>query len=126
MEKMWLSAFFAWLFPGAGHFVEGKKTRGLIIAACLWLMFLIGALSGGLDYPGGSFSKDSFLLYALNIFARFGNGFGWLISLLFGGTDPEAAARITYEYGGRLIEIAGLLNYLAIFDCVDISLRRKQ
>jgi hypothetical protein len=126
MERYWFSGFIAWFFPGAGHFIEGKKVRGIIIAVSLWLMFIIGALSGGLDYPAGGLSKDSFLLYTLNIFAKFGSGLMTIISMFYADGHNEAAARITYEYGGRLIEIAGLLNYLAVLDCIDIARGKKQ
>lgn len=122
MEK--ISIFFEWFFPGSGYFLIGRKTRGLIIGLSIWSMFIIGALSGGLNY--GEFSKDSSLLYYLNLFACFGNGLGWVISLFFGSSSFESAAKITYEYGGRLIEIAGLLNYMAIFDVLDVSLGRKK
>ena len=36
------------------------------------------------------------------------------------------AALATFEYGGRFLEVAGLLNYLAVIDAVDISVGRKK
>jgi hypothetical protein len=36
------------------------------------------------------------------------------------------AARATFEYGGRFLETAGLLNYLATIDAIDINLGRKK
>jgi len=89
-------------------------------------MFIIGILSGGAYYPGFEF-KDGALLYLLNIFARLGNGLGILISYLFFVKPPaNVAAWATFEYGGRFLEVAGLLNYLAVIDALDIQIGRKK
>ncbi len=116
----------SWFLPGVGHIVQGRIRRGIIIGAVVWTMFIIAVLSGGLYYPGFSF-KDGSLLYLLNIFAKLGNGLGALIGIV-GSFDPpkDVAARATFEYGGRFLEVAGLLNYLAVMDAADIHLGRKQ
>jgi len=89
-------------------------------------MFIIAILSGGASYPGFDF-KDGSLLYLLNIFARFGNGLGALISFFWmANSSANVASWATFEYGGRFLEIAGLLNYLAALDAVDIHLGRKK
>jgi hypothetical protein len=89
-------------------------------------MFIISLVSGGAYYPGFEF-KDGALLYLLNVFARLGNGLGALISFGISAVpDSSVAARATFEYGGRFLEVAGLLNYLAVLDTVDIALGRKK
>lgn len=89
-------------------------------------MFIIGILSGGAYYPGYDF-KDGALLYLLNIFARLGNGLGLLVSMFLTLNPPaNVAAWATFEYGGRFLEIAGLLNFLAAIDAYDISVGRKE
>jgi hypothetical protein len=89
-------------------------------------MFIIGVVSGGAYYPGFDF-KDGALLYLLNVFARFGNGLGALVTIILSlNPPPNVAAWGTFEYGGRFIEVAGLLNYLALLDAVDIRLGRKK
>jgi hypothetical protein len=89
-------------------------------------MFAIALISGGQYYPGFEL-KDGMLLYLLNVFARFGNGLGAIVSYIAASSpDPLAAARATFEYGGRLLEIAGLLNYLAALDAYDIAIGRKR
>jgi TM2 domain-containing membrane protein YozV len=116
----------SWLFPGAGHLLQGRLVRGLVISGTIWTMFIIAVLSGGAYYPGFEF-KDGQLLYLLNVFATFGLGLGDLISFLLSVTpDPDVAARASFEYGGRFLEVAGLLNYLAIIDAIDINLERKK
>lgn len=119
-------ALIGWFFPGAGHLVQKRLKRGLIISAAIWTMFAIGLLSGGAYYPGFDF-KDGALLYLLNVFATFGNGLGDLISFFASvESSKDVAARATFEYGGRFLEVAGLLNYLAAMDAVDINLGRKK
>lgn len=89
-------------------------------------MFIIAIWSGGAYYPGFDF-KEGALLYLLNIFARAGNGLGAIISFFLAmSPPPDFAARATFEYGGRFLEVAGLLNYLAAMDAVDIYLGRKK
>jgi hypothetical protein len=126
MENPILIGLLSWFFPGAGHFVQKRFKRGIIIAGVVWTMFAISLVSGGHYYPGFDL-KDGMLLYLLNVFARFGNGLGAIISYFASSSpDPLAAARATFEYGGRMLEIAGLLNYLAAMDAVDIALGRKR
>lgn len=126
MNNPIIIGMLAWIFPGAGHLVQRKVERGIILAGIVWVMFVIAIVSGGAHYPGFDF-KDGMLLYLLNVFARFGNAVGAVVSFIIGGTpSPTAAAAATFEYGGRYLEVAGLLNYLAIIDAVDIALGRKK
>ena len=121
-----LISLLAWFLPGAGHIYQGRWKRGIIIGAVIWAMFIIAIVSGGAYYPGFEF-KDGALLYLLNIFSRLGNGLGAIISFIIGiSPPPNVAALATFEYGGRFLEVAGLLNYLAAMDAVDIYLGRKR
>jgi hypothetical protein len=126
MQNPWMIGLISWFLPGGGYFLTGRWQRGLIIGSAIWLMFIIGIFSGGAYYPGYDF-KDGFLLILLNIFAKFGNGLGLIISL-FVKMNPVAnvASWATFEYGGRFLEVAGLLNYLATMDAYDIAARRKE
>ena len=126
MDNPIIVGLVAWIFPGAGHLIQGRIKRGVIISAVIWTMFLIAIVSGGAHYPGFDF-KDGALLYLLNVFARFGNGLGAVASFMIAATpSPQVAALATFEYGGRFLEVAGLLNYLAVIDSVDIAVGRKK
>lgn len=126
MDNPFIIGLVSWFFPGAGHFLQKKPIRGAIVAGVIWTMFIIAIVSGGAHYPGFEF-KDGPLLWLLNVFARFGNGLGALVSFIIAGTpSPNVAALATFEYGGRFLEVAGLLNYLAAIDAVDIALGRKK
>ena len=126
MNNPVIIGIISWFVPGAGHLLQGRYIRGGIIAVVVWIMFAIAVVSGGAHYPGFDF-KDGALLYLLNVFARFGNGLGAIVSFIMAGTpSPQEAALATFEYGGRFLEVAGLLNYLAVIDAADIALGRKK
>lgn len=126
MDNPIVIGLISWFVPGAGHLIQRKWKRGAIIAAVIWTMFVVSVVGGGAYYPGFDF-KDGALLYLLNIFARFGNGIGALISYgIASSPSPHVAALATFEYAGRFLETAGLLNYLAMLDAVDIALGRKK
>ncbi len=126
MNNVFFIGLLSWFLPGFGHLWQGRYKRGIIIAVVIWTAFLIGILSGGASYPGFDF-KDGALLYLLNIFSRFGNGLGAIVSFVFALNPPkDVAALATFEYGGRILEVAGLLNYLAAMDAADVFLGRKK
>ncbi len=126
MDNPYFVGIISWFFPGAGYFLQRRWKRGIIIGAIIWTMFIIALLSGGAYYPGFDF-KDGALLYLLNVFARLGNGLGAIISFILSASPPpNVASWATFEYGGRFLEIAGLLNFLATLDAIDINLGRKK
>lgn len=126
MKNPFIIGVLSWFIPGSGYFLLGNIKRGLIIGGVIWLMFIIAILSGGAYYPGLKYEEGQ-LLYLLNIFARMGNGLGAVISLLLNMNPPaDVASWAIFEYGGRFLEVAGLLNLLAIIDVFDIYSGRKQ
>jgi uncharacterized protein DUF6677 len=126
MDNPVLIAIVSWFFPGAGHLIQKRFKRGVLIFAVVWTMFIVAIASGGAHYPGFDL-KDGVLLYMLNVFGRLGNGLGAIVSYVLAGTPaPHAAALATFEYGGRFLEVSGLLNYLAAIDAVDIAVGRKK
>jgi hypothetical protein len=126
MDNPFIVGAVAWLFPGGGHLIQGRLKRGIIIAAVVWIMFAIAIVSGGAHYPGFDF-KDGMLLYMLNVLGRLGNGIGAIVSwIIAANPSPNVAALATFEYGGRFLEVSGLINYLAAMDAVDIALGRKK
>ncbi len=126
MKNPLMIGILSWLFPGAGHLLLGKLKRGLIIGGVIWGMFIIAIISGGAYYPGLTF-KEGQLLVLLNIFSTLGNGSGAIIGAMLNTNPPEnVAALMTFEYGGRFLEVAGLLNFLAVIDVFDIHSGRKK
>lgn len=114
----------AWLIPGAGHYLVGRRGKGLLFCLCLSGLFIGGLLlKGNIFTPGG---EDTQTLI-LSIFGTVGNlglGLYYLLSLSF----YKIAGEITYRYFeiGMLYSLtAGVLNYLIIVDALDINKGRK-
>lgn len=48
LRNRYLAALLAWLIPGAGHWYQGRKTKGLIFFVCILSAWILGfALGGG-------------------------------------------------------------------------------
>ena len=119
----------AWFFPGAGHILQGKWVRALVLGGAVWTCFLGGILMGGhLFSVSGPEQGFAALLQIPPTIANVGSGalylFCWMLGVGF-ADDAQHAARATFEYGNTFLLVAGLLNYLAMLDAFDISAGRK-
>jgi hypothetical protein len=120
----------AWLIPGLGHWLLGKKRRAVVFAVVIFCAFVTGVLLQGeigTPKPQSPFSW-------LAAFACLGNGAlsiarliwlngvgGLLASIPFelqGGGSPSAAG---FAYGNTFLYTAGLMNLLAVLDVSDIA-----
>lgn len=128
-KNPWLVGVAAWVFPGAGHFLQGRWVRGLIIGGVICGMFAVGLLFGGhLFGLGGKEVGVSKLLQLPPMIANLGTGLLYLICWASGSgfsDSAEYAKLATFEYGNTFLLVAGLLNYLAMLDAFDISVGRK-
>jgi uncharacterized protein DUF6677 len=129
-RRAWLIGVGAWAVPGLGHLVQRRWVRGLILGGAVWSMFLIGFLLGGhLFTIGGREQGLAVLVPGLWMVGDLGSGLlyvlCWVLNLGFLDT-PEAAARVTFEYGNTFLVVAGLLNYLGMLDAFDIAAGRKR
>jgi len=120
-RKDWLILLLAWLVPGAGHFLLGRKGRGIAFLLLVHVSVVIGwALEGNLyrvvpDQP-------------LSILATLGSmGMGapyFLLRFITGFTGNVVAPG--YEYGSAFLLTAGLMNLLLVLDVWDILRGRKR
>ena len=110
----------AWAVPGAGHLWLGRRTKGLIFAVALPVMFAIGLAIRGRLFP----FDLSDVLVCLEAIAQLAMGVPYLVAsaLGYGQGDVRAA---TYEYGNVFLVVAGLLNVLVVIDTYDIAMGRK-
>ena len=127
--RAWLMGTAGWIFPGAGHLLQGYWGRALLLGGTIWICFVSGLIMGGhLFKYSGAEQGVSALLQIPPMIANLGTGLLYLFCWIFGfgfSDDPLQAARSTYEYGNTFLLIAGLLNYLAMLDAFDISAGRK-
>lgn len=127
--KAWWMGIAAWAVPGAGHFLQGRWIRGLVIAGVVCGMFATGLVFGGhLFGLGGTEDGSSKLLQLPPTIANLGTGLMYLVCWASGNGFSDAAeyAKLaTFEYGNTFLLVAGLLNYLAMLDAFDIAAGRK-
>jgi hypothetical protein len=118
--RLALVGILAWLIPGAGHLLLGRRAKGLVFLAMLPLMFVIGLWLQGRLFP----LEFSDPLVFLGAIANRGIGAPYVIArLMDAGAGTVTAA--SYEYGNTFLMTAGLLNFLVILDACDVAMGRK-
>jgi hypothetical protein len=148
LKEPLLSAFLAWLIPGAGHFYQGRTAKGLLFMTCILGTFFYGLFLGGGRVVYASWRPEDMRLAYL---CQIGVGLPALPALvqtyrvshgkppLFDIMAPpslEGADRGTdelarwhkelhryFELGTAYTMIAGLLNILAVYDAWGGPLR---
>ena len=108
------------LIPGLGHVLLGRWIRGLIFAACVLAMFLMGLAMHGKLY--GLEFEIPLQIFAL--IANLGAGLPYLIAKYLGLGIGTMTAQ-SYDYGTTFLWVAGLLNFLIVLDAFDIAKGRK-
>ena len=110
----------AWLVPGLGHVLLGRWIRGLIFAACVIVMFIMGLAMNGKLY--GTEFEIPLQIFAL--IANLGAGLPYLIAKYM-GMGIGVMTSESYDYGTTFLWVAGLLNFLIVLDAFDIAKGRK-
>jgi hypothetical protein len=115
-----LTAFLAWVLPGAGHFYLGDRRRGFALGGLILLCLVLGCRLEGLLMWQTSGSP----LLILGTIGSAGAGLPFFaLRFLFGYQGDPAAAG--YEYGASFLLTAGLLNWLLVLDSWDRAWGRK-
>ncbi len=111
----------AWLVPGLGHLLLGRRLRAGVFAAIIGVGFVVGILLQGelmLPHQGDPLSYLGFI-------AALGNGFLFLVARAFGlGGGIVTAAG--FEYGNTFLLTAGMMNLLLVLDTHDIAVGKKE
>ena len=109
-----------WLVPGLGHFMLGRRGRGLIFFAVVMALFLLGLYWGGELFE---LDQSDFLTLLAGL-AELGVGLPYFVADLL-GRGGGTVTSVTYEYGYTFLIVAGLLNMLIVLDVFDIAVGRK-
>jgi hypothetical protein len=110
----------AWAVPGAGHWLLGRREKGLIFLITLPLMFACGLWLEGRLFP----FELSQPLVALAAFADVGLGIPYFIAKAL-SLGAGRAISPTFEYGNAFLIVSGLLNMLVVLDAFDVAQGRK-
>ncbi len=110
----------AWMVPGLGHMLLGKKWRALILFSAIVIMFLMGIAMQGELFSTGT---DSYL-QTLGFFGEMCVGLAMPVARFFGyaGGNPLF---VSADYGTAYLVAAGMLNALTVLDTYDIAMGRK-
>jgi hypothetical protein len=116
----------AWIVPGAGHFILGKKIRGAVVFATVLVTFLVGIAMKGPLFHTGAENADilSRVIQFGGLIGDIASGVFYFIATFMGYGPPDVAGYAP-DYGAKFIVAAGLLNILAIVDAYEICTRQK-
>jgi hypothetical protein len=110
----------AWVVPGLGHLLLGRKWRALILFTAIVTMFLLGLAMQGEFF---STNTESYL-QTLGYFGELCVGLAMPAARFFGyaGGNPLF---VSADFGTAFLVAAGMLNTLSILDTYDIAMGRK-
>ncbi len=116
-----LAPVLGWFIPGAGHLIQKRWGRGLLLMISVVAMFVLGILMEGKVY---SFNVGD-VLDILGFIGDLGAGGLYIVSRLR-DIGHGAISLATADYGTKYIIVAGLLNIISIVDAYDIAIGKKQ
>jgi len=110
-----------WLVPGAGHMIQKRWIRGILLLISIATLFVLGLMMQGRIYKvnGGD------ILDILGFIGDMGAG-GLYIVTLAQDWGQGAIAFATADYGTKFMIVAGLLNFIAVADAYHIAIGKKQ
>lgn len=114
------ACLLAWAFPGLGHVVLGRYSRGLGFAAIVLALFVGGIALDGKVYSPVPGEPLTYLAAA----GAAGVGAPFAIAHLTGNDEGEVTSRY-HDYGNTFTLVAGLLNLLVVIDAYDVAMKRR-
>jgi hypothetical protein len=121
----YVTVALAWLIPGSGHFLMGRRGRAAIIFATVCLTFALGLLMRGpLFHPGGT-DLLSRLIQLGGFIGDLASGLLYFVAVWLGYSQPDIAGH-TPDYGSKFLVAAGLFNILAMVDAYEIATKQKE
>jgi len=115
-----LAPAIGWLIPGAGHLIQKRWIRGLLLMASIVTMFVLGLLMQGHVYqPNGGDILD-----ILGFVGDVGAG-GLYIAAQAMNWGQGAISHATADYGTKYLIVAGLLNFISVADAYHIAIGKK-
>jgi len=115
-----LAPALGWLIPGAGHLIQKRWIRGLLLMGSIVIMFVIGLMLEGHVYqPNGGDILDM-----LGFVGDVGAGGLYILSQAM-SWGHGAISHATADYGTKYLIVAGLLNFISVADAYHIAIGKK-
>ena len=115
-----LAPLAGWLVPGAGHLIQKRWIRGILLMISVVAMFALGLAMDGKVYQ----PNTGDLLDILGFIGDLGAG-GLYIASRLGDWGRSVITQATADYGTRYIVVAGLLNVMSMVDAYHIAIGKK-
>jgi hypothetical protein len=110
-----------WLIPGAGHLIQKRWGRGLLLMISVVTMFVLGILMKGKVY---AFNTGD-ILDMLGFVGDLGAGGLYIVTRAL-DIGRGAIDLATADYGTKYIIVSGLLNIISAVDAYEIAIGKKQ
>ncbi len=116
-----LAPAVGWLVPGAGHMIQKRWIRGLLLFVSIMSLFLLGLAMQGRIYK----ANGGDILDILGFVGDVGAGAAYIVTLA-NDWGQGAIAFATADYGTKFMIVAGLLNFIAVADAYHIAIGKKK
>ena len=110
-----------WLIPGAGHMIQKRWIRGVLLFISIASLFLLGLAMQGRIYK----ANGGDILDILGFVGNVGAGAFYIVTLAQ-DWGQGAIAFATADYGTKFMIVAGLLNFIAVADAYHIAIGKKK
>ncbi|MGC1450802.1 MAG: DUF6677 family protein [Candidatus Sulfotelmatobacter sp.] len=110
-----------WLIPGAGHMIQKRWIRGVLLFVSVATLFVLGLAMQGRIYK----ANGGDILDILGFIGDVGAGGLYIVTMAM-DWGQGAIAFATADYGTKFMIVAGLLNFIAVADAYHIAIGKKQ
>ena len=115
-----LAPAVGWFIPGAGHLIQRRWIRGLLLMSSIVIMFVLGlAMQGHIYQPNGGDILD-----ILGYIGDIGAGGMYILAQAM-SWGQGAISHATADYGTKYLIVAGLLNFISAADAYHIAIGKK-
>jgi hypothetical protein len=110
-----------WLIPGAGHMIQKRWVRGVLLFVSIATLFVLGLSMQGRIYK----ANGGDILDILGFIGDVGAGGLYIVTMAM-DWGQGAIAFATADYGTKFMIVAGLLNFIAVADAYHIAIGKKK
>ncbi len=115
-----LAPVLGWLIPGAGHLIQKKWIRAVLLLGSVLSMFVLGILMDGKIYS----MNFGDVLDVLGFVGDLGSG-GLYFAARIEHWGRGAINVATADYGTKYLIVSGLLNVISAVDAYHIAIGKK-